>query len=87
MEDNAKQSKHLTPPTSYHWLPATKTGSRQVYTEGMQGIQSYQNPVRFQVLTATSMKFRVFWDVVPCSPLKLTDIPEVLIASIIRGSP
>jgi hypothetical protein len=24
---------------------------------------------------------------VPCSPLKLTDIPEVLIASIIRGSP
>jgi hypothetical protein len=23
--------------------------------------------VRFQVLTATSMKFRVFWDVAPCS--------------------
>jgi hypothetical protein len=23
--------------------------------------------VRFQVLTAVSMKFRVFWDVVPCS--------------------
>jgi hypothetical protein len=23
--------------------------------------------VRFQVLTAASMKFRVFWDVAPCS--------------------
>jgi hypothetical protein len=26
--------------------------------------------VRFQVLTAASMKFRVFWDVAPYAPLK-----------------
>jgi hypothetical protein len=41
--------------------------------------------VRFQVLTATSMKFRVFWDVAPCSHVKLTDVSEVLTASIIRA--
>jgi hypothetical protein len=34
--------------------------------------------VRFQVLTATSVKFRVFWDVAPCSLVEtLTDISEV----------
>jgi hypothetical protein len=30
-------------------------------------IISYYKHVRFQVLTATSMKFRVFWNVAPCS--------------------
>jgi hypothetical protein len=35
--------------------------------------------VRFQVLTAASMKFRVFWDVA----LKWTDVSEVRIGSII----
>jgi hypothetical protein len=25
--------------------------------------------VRFQVLTATSMKFRVFWNILPCSQI------------------
>jgi hypothetical protein len=37
-------------------------------------------PVRFQVLTAASMKFRVFWDVVP-----LTDVSNVRTASVIRA--
>jgi len=37
--------------------------------------------VRFQVLTAASMKFRDFWDVVT---LKFTDVSEVHTASIIR---
>jgi hypothetical protein len=27
------------------------------------------NYVRFQVLTAASVKFRVFWDVLPCSQI------------------
>jgi hypothetical protein len=27
--------------------------------------------VRFQVLTAASMKFRVFWDVAPCSHVEV----------------
>jgi hypothetical protein len=27
--------------------------------------------VRFQVLTAASIKFRVFWDVVPCSHIEV----------------
>jgi hypothetical protein len=27
--------------------------------------------MRFQVLTAASMKFRVFWDVAPCSHIEL----------------
>jgi hypothetical protein len=40
--------------------------------------------VRFQVLTAASMKFRiVFWDVLPCKILS-TDVSEVRAASIIR---
>jgi hypothetical protein len=30
--------------------------------------------VRFQVLTATSMKFRVFWDVAPC--IQVDDRPD-----------
>jgi hypothetical protein len=38
--------------------------------------------MRLQVLTATSMKMAVFWDVGPCS---LTDVSEVLTASIIRA--
>jgi hypothetical protein len=37
--------------------------------------------VRFQILTAASMKFRVFWD---AAPLKWTDVSEVRNTSIIR---
>jgi hypothetical protein len=29
------------------------------------------NVVRFQVLTAASMKFTVFWDVMPCSEVDI----------------
>jgi hypothetical protein len=35
--------------------------------------------VRFQALTAASMKFRIFWDILPCSQIDLTTqqyIPE-----------
>jgi hypothetical protein len=39
--------------------------------------------VRFEALTAASMKFRVFGDVVPCSHLKFFDVSEVRTASII----
>jgi hypothetical protein len=34
---------------------------------GLKVILVYFKDVRFQVLTAASMKFRVFWDVLPCS--------------------
>jgi hypothetical protein len=34
------------------------------YADNMCTVGKY---VRFQVLTATSMKFRVFWDILPCS--------------------
>jgi hypothetical protein len=41
------------------------------------------NFVKFQVLTAASMMFRiVFWDVLPCKKLS-TDVSEVRAASII----
>jgi hypothetical protein len=40
--------------------------------------------VRFQVLTAVNMKFRVFWDVVPCSHVEVDHVSEVRTASIIR---
>jgi hypothetical protein len=41
--------------------------------------------MRIQVLTAASMKFRVFWDVVRVVTLKLTDVSDVRSASIIRA--
>jgi hypothetical protein len=41
--------------------------------------------VRFQVLKAASMKFRVFWDVAPCSHVEVAEISEVRTASIIRA--
>jgi hypothetical protein len=41
--------------------------------------------VRFQVLTAASMKFRVFWDVAPSSHVEANDVTEVRTASIIRA--
>jgi hypothetical protein len=39
--------------------------------------------VRFQVLTATSMKMAVFWVVVPCSLVDITENSEVFALSII----
>jgi hypothetical protein len=41
-------------------------------TAGRFGLLYKWNVVRFQVLTAASVKFRVFWDVLPCSEV-LTD--------------
>jgi hypothetical protein len=40
--------------------------------------------VRFHVLTAASMKFRVFWNILPCSQFDI-DVSEVRAASIIRA--
>jgi hypothetical protein len=37
--------------------------------------------VRFQVLTAASMKMTAIWDVAPCSPLNWTDVSEARTAS------
>jgi hypothetical protein len=39
--------------------------------------------VRFQVLTAGGVKFRVFWDVASCISLMYTDVSEMRTASII----
>jgi hypothetical protein len=44
--------------------------------------QYKQNCVRFQVLTAASMEFRVVWDVAPCSHV---EVSELRTASIIRA--
>jgi hypothetical protein len=35
----------------------------------MSVVQTSVTYVRFQVLTAASMNFRVFWDVAPCSQI------------------
>jgi hypothetical protein len=42
--------------------------------------------VRFEVLTAASVKIAVFWVVAPCSLVEATDVSEVLAASIIRAT-
>jgi hypothetical protein len=41
--------------------------------------------VRFKDFTAASMKFRVFWDIAACSHVEMTDVSELLTASIIRA--
>jgi hypothetical protein len=41
--------------------------------------------VRFQVLTAASMKIMAFWDIAPRSLVKLTDVSEVRTAFFIRA--
>jgi hypothetical protein len=43
------------------------------------------NHVRFEVLTAVVMKSFVFWDIMLCSPLKVTSVSEEHIASIFRA--
>jgi hypothetical protein len=37
--------------------------------------------VIFQVLTAASMKCRVFWDIAPCSHVEVGEVSEVRTAS------
>jgi hypothetical protein len=41
--------------------------------------------MRYQVLTAASMKMIAFWDIAPCSPVVADHISEVRTASIIRA--
>jgi hypothetical protein len=36
--------------------------------------------------TTRILKVTVFWDVAPCSIVKITDVSEVLTASIVRAS-
>jgi hypothetical protein len=48
-----------------------KIGSQTMYETGIHKVtenelQILSKYLRFQVLTTVSMKFRVFWDVVPC---------------------
>jgi hypothetical protein len=40
--------------------------------------------VRFQVLTAASMKITLFWNVAPCSLEKFTDVSDVFNSTQIR---
>jgi hypothetical protein len=40
--------------------------------------------VGFEVLTAVVMQITLFWDIMPCSPLKVTNVSEEHIASIFR---
>jgi hypothetical protein len=39
--------------------------------------------VRFQVLTAASMKFRVFWDLAPCSHVEVDRRPASIIIALL----
>jgi hypothetical protein len=47
--------------------------------------EKWRSHVRFQVLTAWSMKIVVFWDVAPCSLVEVYRRSQVLAASIIRA--
>jgi hypothetical protein len=40
--------------------------------------------VEFDVLTAVVINFPIFWDITPCSQIKVNNIPEEHVASIIR---
>jgi hypothetical protein len=40
--------------------------------------------MRFQVLTAASMKLAAFWDVAPCSVVGTDDVSEVITVFVIR---
>jgi hypothetical protein len=42
--------------------------------------------MRFQVLTEASTKMAVFWVVVPCSLVEVSNVSKVLAASIIRAT-
>jgi hypothetical protein len=42
--------------------------------------------VRFEILTAASMKMAVFWVVAPCSLVQVTDVSEVLAASRLHSA-
>jgi hypothetical protein len=42
--------------------------------------------VRFQVLTAASMKFRIFWDVAPCSHVEVDRRYIALMMEAVRTS-
>jgi hypothetical protein len=46
------------------------------------GEKSVQVYVGFEVLTTVVMKSDIFWDITPCSPLKVTDVSEKHVASI-----
>jgi hypothetical protein len=41
--------------------------------------------LRFKVFTAARMKIALFWIVIPCSLVEVTDVSEVLAAFIIRA--
>jgi hypothetical protein len=40
--------------------------------------------VGFEVITAVVMKCPIFWDITPCSPLKVTDVSEEHVSSIFK---
>jgi hypothetical protein len=40
--------------------------------------------VKFEVFFAASMEALVFWDIAPCSQIKLADVSEIFTAAIIR---
>jgi hypothetical protein len=44
------------------------------------------NAIRFQLLTAASMKFRVFWDVAPCSHDEVASIIIAMMMEAVRTS-
>jgi hypothetical protein len=56
----------------------------KVFSYHMFRKASAQQYVGFQVLTAVIMKSIIFWDITPCSPLKVTDVSGEHVAYIFR---
>jgi hypothetical protein len=40
--------------------------------------------IGFEILTAVVMKSAIFWDITPCSPLKVNNVSEEHVISIFR---
>jgi hypothetical protein len=47
-------------------------------------IQDKEQSIGFEDLTAMVRKSFVFWDIIACSPLKVTDVSEEHVTSIFR---
>jgi hypothetical protein len=65
-------------------VPTPSSGSnnaKQAHSKEQAGVFLL---VGFEVLSAVVMKSAIFWDITPCSPLKVRDVPEEHIASIFR---
>jgi hypothetical protein len=50
------------------------------FTTGLINISYNFHPVGFEILTAAIMQICIFWDITPCSPLKIVQNSNVYLA-------